>query len=454
MKEISKKFVIKVLEWEARCVLRRYKPRVIAVTGSIGKTGTKEAIFASISWSKSARKSAKSYNSEFGGPLSILDLSSAWSSLFGWVKNLSIGFCRVVLNNSYPEWLVMEIGADKPKDLKNIVSWVKPEIGVITGLGDAVPVHVEYFKSIEELIAEKGELLKSLPSLGIAIINRDDERAWGMRSLTLARVVSYGMHSDAQVRGDKLHISYEASESALGRRPKGITFRVDVAGKSIPVRALGVLGIGQMYARLAALAVAHELDLNLVKAVDALEAYKSPPGRMCILQGLNGSTLIDDTYNSSPAAVKMALDVLHELEVSPQLPEVSPPLGGLSSGRPRKIAVLGDMLELGAYSIAEHTKVGALVRGVADVLVCVGPNAKIIGETAIADGFAPDQVHFCSDSFQAGQFLASSIQQNDLVLLKASQSIRLERATELLLADPAKVSDLLARQDKEWKKKI
>ena len=438
MKEIIKKIVAKILEWEARLVLARQRPKIIAVTGSVGKTSAKDLIYTVVRSTFTARKNEKSLNSEFGVPLTILNLKSAWSSPILWFLNLCFGLWRSVLPGEKFKFLVLEIGADHPGDIKYLSSWTRPKIGIITGMGNEIPVHVEFFPDIESLGSEKSELLRVLPEDGRAILNRDDARVWDMRAESVAKITSYGFSPGANIHADNFHTNF----------PKGISFRVDYAGKSIPVRLSGVIGRGAAYAALAAFAVGTELGINVVTIAEALGKHQFAPGRMRILEGYNNSTLIDDTYNSSPAAVKLALETLHDINLDAEGPS------GPSASKSRKIVVLGDMLELGIYSEQEHKKVGTWIRGIADMLVCVGERAKMIGESAIEDGFDPDQVHYCSNSYQAGQLLVSSIQQSDIVLLKASQSIRLERATEMLLADPSHSHTLLVRQEKEWKRKI
>ncbi|MEK7535796.1 MAG: Mur ligase family protein, partial [Patescibacteria group bacterium] len=390
----------------------------------------------------SVRKNEKSLNSEFGVPLTILGLKTAWNSPIDWLINLLTGFYRAITYSlkpkTYPQYLVLEMGADHPGDIKYNVTNFKPTIGVLTGIGTEVPVHVEFFSTIEDLVREKSELLKALPEDGIAIINRDDARAWEARDSTRAHVISYGFTGDANIKGDNLRISY-----ADTGQPKGMNLRVDYAGKSVPVRLCGVLGKGHAYSALAAFAVGVNMGMNIINIADALGRHKFAPCRLRILEGRNGSTLIDDTYNSSPSAVKLALETLYDINLGSRIPSC------------RKIAVLGDMLELGEYSESEHKKVGTWIRGVIDVLVCVGERAKWIGESAISDGFPPDHVHYFPDSVSSGNFLTSDfdIRASDVILLKASQSVRLERATEALLVDPSKANELLVRQEKEWKNK-
>ena len=439
MRNILRKFVVNILTLEARVILSRCKPVIIAVTGSIGKTTTKDLIYSILSSKLSIKKNNKSYNSEFGVPLTILGLESAWRSPLGWILNILSGLLKAITYylapNTFPKYLVLEVGADHPEDIKRLVRWLRPEMGVVTGLGNEVPVHVEFFKNIDELVEEKSNLLRALSRDGQAIVNRDDARAWEMRSESKAPVTGYGFSPGSDILGSDLHITYSNSGE-----PTGMVFRLDYDGKSVPVRLSGVLGKGSAYGALGAATVGLELGINLIQISEALSMHPFAPGRMRILAGINGAVLIDDTYNSSPAAVRMALDTLHEIKSETGFPS-------------RKIAVLGDMLELGEYSEREHKKVGEWLRGVADVIVCVGPLAHIMGESALVDGCEKRQVHFFATSTEAGDFLKTFVQPGDTILLKASQSIRLERATELLLADPSLASSLLVRKEKEWKSK-
>jgi UDP-N-acetylmuramoyl-tripeptide--D-alanyl-D-alanine ligase len=165
MKNFFKSVVVRGLTFEARCVLKKYHPRIIAVTGSVGKTSTKDAIFTAISGDVHARKSEKSFNSEIGVPLTILGLANAWSNPFLWFKNLLDGLLLIVFKQEYPEWLVLEVGADRPGDIESVAAWLKPDVAVFTRLPD-VPVHVEFFSSPEEVIKEKKFLAYALKAGG------------------------------------------------------------------------------------------------------------------------------------------------------------------------------------------------------------------------------------------------------------------------------------------------
>ena len=150
MRSFFKKLVATLLRAEARLVLRKYNPKVIAVTGSVGKTSAKDAIYAVIADQFHARKSEKSFNSEIGLPLTILGIPNAWNNPFKWLQNLLDGLALYLFRTSYPEWLVLEVGADRPGDIKKVASWLKVDIAVITRLPE-MPVHVELFSSPAEV---------------------------------------------------------------------------------------------------------------------------------------------------------------------------------------------------------------------------------------------------------------------------------------------------------------
>ena len=180
MKSIFKKIVVAILEWEAVLVLKKYKPMIVAVTGSVGKTSTKDAIFTVMSSHFFVRKSEKSFNSEIGVPLTILGCNNAWSNPILWVKNIIEGLMLIVLGNHYPKWLVLEVGADRPGDIERIAKWLKPDVVVMTTLPD-VPVHVEYFDSPEDVIKEKEYLISALKPKGVLVLNYDDEKVRGLQ---------------------------------------------------------------------------------------------------------------------------------------------------------------------------------------------------------------------------------------------------------------------------------
>src|SRR3989344_4193349 len=161
IKKFLRSIVVIILTIEARLVLRKYKPRIIAVTGNLGKTSTKDAIYLALVGHLNIRQSEKSFNSEIGVPLSILDCPNVWGSVRGWLSNFLHGLGLILFREPYPEWLVLEVGADRIGDIKKLARWLKPEIVVFTGV-PTIPVHIEFFPTRESLVQEKRVLLSSV----------------------------------------------------------------------------------------------------------------------------------------------------------------------------------------------------------------------------------------------------------------------------------------------------
>lgn len=425
--EFMKSIVVRMLVWEARATLRRYKPQVIAITGSVGKTTTKEAIFAAISGRVFARRSEKSFNGELGVSLTILGLENAWNSPLGWFLNVIKGAIPLVRREQYPAWLVLEVGADRPGDISRLAAWLSPDIAVITGVSQ-IPAHVEFFDSPEHVFREKSSLAEHLRAGGTLILNGDDPLMRDLRTAFHGTSMLFGRASDNDVYSSQEGIVYENG------KPAGVQFRANHAGTSMPVTILGALGTPRIYAGLAALAVARAMGIESMSAANALAGWVPPPGRVRVLPGLKGAVIIDDSYNSSPAAALAALDTLGALE------------GG------RRIAVLGDMMELGKYVKEAHRQVGERVPLCADKLITIGIRARGIAEAARDGGMSDDNIlHYESSQVSmAVDELLRSLQDGDVVLVKGSQSIRLERFVLGIMAEPDRAPELLVRMEPEW----
>mgnify|MGYP001594862453 FL=1 len=190
MKAVLKKIIVWLLTLEAKVVLARFKPKIVAITGSVGKTSAKDAIYAVLTTKFSARKSEKSFNSEIGAPLTILGLPNGWNNPLAWLVILVSG-ALVLFWRKYPDLLVLEIGADRPCDIKNLASWIKPEVVVITRFAK-VPVHVEFFASPRQVIEEKMNLVRALKENGILILNGDDDDILEAQSEIRQKAVFYG----------------------------------------------------------------------------------------------------------------------------------------------------------------------------------------------------------------------------------------------------------------------
>jgi len=430
MKEIFKRIVSHILRIESQLVLRKYKPQIVAITGSVGKTSTKDAVYAVLSKLAYVRKSKKSFNSEIGLPLTILGCPNGWNNPVVWLQNIFKGLWLFLWSHKYPKWLVLEVGIGKPGDMRATASWLKTDAVIITAIGKT-PVHIEFFESRKHLIEEKSQLIKTLKPDGLLILNADDEAVLEMKNKSRNRLITYGFAEDANIRGSGDSISCDDKGE-----PQGIIFRVDEEGKSLPVVIEGVFGRNHVYATLSALALVSGLKFNTLAAIDSLKNYDVPPGRMRLLKGINESLIIDDTYNSSPIACELALQTLNEIK-----------------NEGRKIAILGDMLELGRYTIEAHKNVGQLAKGICDILIVAGPRSKSIKEGAQEVGMPAENIFEFPDSYKAGDFVKTFVQKNDVVLVKGSQGMRMERVVEEILLDQENKNKLLVRQDEEWKNK-
>lgn len=430
VKKLFKKIIVNILTLEARLILKKYKPEIIAVTGNVGKTSAKEAIFTVLEKKFSVRKSEKSYNNELGVPLALIGVSNAWYSVWGWLKNMLKG-ARIILERSeYPKKLVLELGADRPGDISRFLHYLNPHIGIVTAIGE-VPVHVEFFAGPEELAKEKAKLVEALAFRDWAVINSDDDTVLDMKGLTKSHVFTYGFGEDADLRASNYRLLYKRGNNP---RPEGITFKMDYKGASVPIRIFNTFGKQGVYAALAGAAVGLIYEMNLVEIAEALSQYQPPVGRLKLIEGEKDTWILDDTYNASPHAMHSALDLLRDFPAE------------------RRIAVLGDMLELGRFAIQAHRKVGDHAREIADIVITVGPRSKFIAEELRAHGFGRKKLFSFSESGEAGKKLEKLIGPGDLILVKGSQSMRMERIVEEIMAHPEDKETLLARQDPEWQK--
>ncbi len=427
MKNFFKHLVISILTAEAKMVLNRKKPFVIAITGSVGKTTTKDAIFTVLKNHRKTRKSEKSFNSEIGVPLSVLGLPNAWNNPFLWIKNILDGAFIALFGGAYPEVLVLECGVDRPGDMANLTRWLKPDIVVMTRLPD-VPVHVEFFGTPDAVVAEKLELLKALKPDGVFIYNHDDTKLQGVVAEVRQPAVGFSRYVPSQFTASHDQVVYHDDI------PVGSTFSIAHLNESVMIKVMGSVGVQNSYTYAAAAAVAAQFQISLPEVAAALLTHDCPPGRMRVIPGIKGTCIIDDTYNSSPIAAESALRSLAELR-----------------GAKRKIAVLGDMLELGQFSSREHERIGEMIPDCADVLFTIGVRSRKTAEGALERGMSEKVIFQHEDSARAGRELQAFLQPGDIILIKGSQGVRAERVVEEIMLNPESATSLLVRQDTSWR---
>ncbi len=360
----------------------RHDVQVIGITGSVGKTTTKEVVASVLSRSFDTLKSEGNFNNEIGLPLTLLRLTNQHKKA------------------------VLEMGAGYALgELTMLCEIAGPEIAVVTMVH---PVHLERMGTIERIALNKSELVRALPKKGTAVLNGDDPRVRAMSEVTQARVLLYGLNEG--------HDLYATNIESNGLEGVQFTLHFRPTGEIWPVK-LPLLGRHNVYSALAAAGVAHAAGMPWNSIVDALQLL-DVTGRMQVVQGYNGSTILDDCYNAAPASTIAALDLLGEMPG-------------------RHIAVLGDMLELGSYEQEGHREVGRHVPKAVECLVALGSLGKIIGEEALRCGMSPDKVAFANNNRAAISYLKSILRPGDQVLVKGSRGLHMEEiVNELKVQSP------------------
>lgn len=413
---------------EARIALFLHRPKVIAITGNLGKTSTKDAVYAAIAGNIRTRKSRKSFNSDIGVPLAILGVGNPWSNPILWMFALLRGFLEI-LNPLFPKVLVLEVGADHPGDISRIAAWLRPHVAVFTGVPE-LPVHIENFPSREELVREKKSLFEHVRPDG-HIVAIDDPSTDEIMVGISQPVSRFGFGVSCNILGSEERVRYTDG------MPTSISFAVKHNAVSQEVRIFGSVGRSRVYAALAAFGIADLLSVGPVDAANGLATWEPTPGRMRVLKGMHGATIVDDSYNSSPKAALSALETLSHLTAK------------------RRIAVLGDMLELGTYSESAHRDLGVHAANACHLLIAVGERMKVAADAASKQNIAALKIVQYEGGVpeQVGRELATGLQAGDVVLVKGSQGMRLERLVYELMEDKKHAQDLLVRFDRVWRKK-
>lgn len=431
-------FLLRLLQWKlrflAKMTLKKYKPVIVGVTGNVGKTSTKDAVRTVLNASRFTRGSEKNFNNELGLPLVILGDWPDTEGLFFWPLVIIFSLRQLIFHNRlYPEMIVLEYGVDRPNDMDYLLQIVRPSVAVVTAIGE-IPVHIEFFAGKEELAREKSKLITGLPTTGFAVLNVDDETVLNMRSQTRAHAITFGFDEKADLRITNFEEFFESGNgSSFGQA--GVSFKLNYGGSFVPVKLNGVFGRSQAYAAAAAALVGLTFGMNLVKISEALQGYLPPPGRMRLIQGEKNTAIIDDTYNASLLAMESALATLERLPAK------------------RKIAVLGDMLEVGKYTAEAHEIIGRQAAKVADILITVGMRARFIADAAEKRGMKKSNIFSFDKVGEAGYALEQKMRPGDLILVKGSQGVRMEKIVKEVMAEPGRAGELLTRQTSVWLKK-
>lgn len=433
MKNYMQQFVERWLLKFAVAYLKRVNPTVIAITGSVGKTTTKELIAGVLKPNLSVRASQKSQNSLLGLPLSILGLKAPPPGQpFKWISVLFLAW-RASVSQERPEAIVLELGVDHPGEMDQLLRAIKPIIGVVLSVA---PAHLDsasgQFSTVAEIAAEKAKLATAIPNSGLLLLNDDDALVRTMAAGARAKVVRFGQRAASAVRATDITLDATGTRFTLAIK-KGELGQTEAVKRSLKLPWLG-----EHFAvnALSAIAVGLEMGLSLDQIDQALQNLPAVPGRLSVLAGKNDMLILDDTYNANPTSMAAALRTLKALPVSG-----------------RKVAVLGNMNELGAYAKEAHNQVGGAVAATEpDFLMTVGERGLWIAEGALASGFPPKNHRHFKTVSDAIREVPRHLKTADTVLIKASQNgMRLERLSKVLLKNPAQ-ANLLVRQEASWEK--
>jgi UDP-N-acetylmuramoyl-tripeptide--D-alanyl-D-alanine ligase len=366
---------------------------VVGVTGSVGKTSTKELAAAVLRQRYRTLHSRGNLNGGQGLPFALLELGPEH------------------------ERAMLEIAMYEMGEVHTQCVLARPRIGIVTNVE---PVHLERLGTVERIAQAKAELVQALPPAadgGVAILNWDDERVKAMSTLTRARIFRYGLTPEADLWADEIQ-----SAGLEGIRFRFHYRRQGAAGEAEKVESLHVrvplLGRHSVHTALRAAAVGLVEGLSWEEIVAGLQSLATQL-RLVVAPGINGATIIDDTYNASPASTIAALNLLADL--------------GVKNGG-RRVAVLGDMRELGDYTAEGHRMVGLRAADVVDLLVTVGDLGRTIGEAALQTGIAPERVQILADDGEAVKFLRQDLHSDDLVLVKGSRAVGMDTVVMKILA--------------------
>jgi len=349
---------------------------VIGITGSVGKSSSKELIASVLGSQMKTLKNQGNMNNEIGLPLTLLSLKEEHKVA------------------------VLEMGFYVAGEIKLLCDIAQPQIGIVSNVGT---VHAERAGSIESIALGKAELVESLPASpnGLAILNYDDPFVRDMAGLTAARIFYYGLDPEADLWADNVE----------SRGLDGIRCRMHYQDESLYVTA-PLIGRHSVYTMLRAAATALNLGMDWGAIFEAFKDNRVQL-RIVTVQTASGAVLIDDTYNASPDSTMAALNLLDDL-------------------KGRKVAVLGDMLELGRYEEAGHNKIGMRASEVADEIVLVGTRSLMTRDAAVENGFPAEMVHWFSDYQGATNYLLETLKSGDIALVKGSHSMHMERIVSAL----------------------
>lgn len=424
MKRFLKKSVLSILAFLAKRKLKTMRASIIGITGSVGKTSCKDLVAHIMKTRHRVLKNEKSYNSEFGLLLTILQQKSGFSSPTQWLITLVKAFGYTFFNRDTFDYLILEMGVDKPGDMDYLTKIAPPDIAIITAVK---PVHLDnaQFSSIEEVFKEKKKIVEHMKPGGTAYISIDDKHIKTLKNDKEHNLILYSQKNKADVWATNINQTEE-----------GLTFTVHYGDNDNFEAFVPLYGTYQLSIVLPAIIAARETGVPVHQIQEALKGYCLPPGRMSLVQGIDDILLLDSSYNASPEAVKAALHVLDFFGKKRQT---------------RRVFVFGNMNELGDYSKKLHQEVGRYIPSKADLLITVGDDVQYAAEKALKNGIPSKHIIECRDVHEAIERYGKIKKSGDVILAKGSQNnVRLEFFVKAFMLRPEEAQDTLVRQGKNW----
>jgi UDP-N-acetylmuramoyl-tripeptide--D-alanyl-D-alanine ligase len=415
--------MLTLLEKIAKALIKKHKPLVICITGSVGKTSTKDAIAAALSTSFIIRKTPKNLNNEYGVPISIIG-GFKFREGFLMLLEIAINGIKQLIHGNFPQVLVIEVGAGRIGEIKRVSEWLKPDILVLTNLPET-PSHLGVFGSKDKIIEEKKHLANVMTKDGVLIISSLDENVAKYIKNFPGKIIN----CEKEIAESKKTYSVVMAEVDKYLFPKGIKFSY---GRDNNFEFQGFIGSQNINAVLLAFTVAKVVGCDESFVLQGLESYLPEAGRLRLLKGvINDTIIVDDSFNSSPIAVENSLRSFFEFELNT---------------KQRKIAVLGDMLNLGENSASIHDKTAVEYINNVDILITVAKESEIWQKYNI-NKYKKNK-HF-RNSTDAAKYLEENLEPGDVLLFKGGHLVRLEKAIKILTN--ALESDLV-RQEDYWQK--
>lgn len=427
---VFKKISIKCMVYFAKIVLKKQKPQIIGITGSMGKTLTKDVIAHLLKNEFAIRYTDNDKSTEMDLVLTILGIKSINKSFMGVIK-IYKAFIKEFISKNYPKILILEYSINNYNDMNSLIKIAKPNIAIITNISYD---NCEFFDNINEIAIERLKLIRAVVcndnnEICGVVLNGDDNNVMKGKKDLICPIYIYSTKKKTTFYSTGIHLNFH--DNVLN----GISFKVNYNENSVPIRLSNIIDIHQIYPILAAITVASMYKMNMIDIAQKLQLYKPPVSRMTYLDGINESMIIDDTYNASVESVELSIDSLSSIKAV------------------RKIVIIGDILELGDISVKSHEKiVKKIISKKIDFVILVGNKFNIYIDILLEKDFILDEnLFFCNSPMQAKRIIYKNIMKDDLILVKGSQNMRMEKIVEGIVSKNVNLKESVCRQSNFWK---